>query len=235
MIRDVDILIPSYNKKDSINQTLTQIENVLFQEISHYNFNLILIIDGDDGSVSLLDQNRRFPLKVIVNDENKGKGFSLKKGFNNSFSEIVVFFDADLDINPDAILLQLNKIENNQSISGAVGAKYLAESEVLYPLIRRVYSSAFRLVVKCLFSTDILDSQTGVKSFRRLDIDEILNTCYQDGFIFDLELMILLIRNGKTIEYTPVTIQHQYNSSIKFLTPLIIFFDLLELRRKISI
>jgi len=235
MIRDVDILIPSYNKKDSINQTLTQIENVLFQEISHYNFNLILIIDGDDGSVSLLDLNRRFPLKVIVNDENKGKGFSLKKGFNNSFSEIVVFFDADLDINPDAILLQLNKIENNQSISGAVGAKNLAESEVLYPLIRRVYSFAFRLVVKCLFSTDILDSQTGVKSFRRLDIDEILNTCYQDGFIFDLELMILLIRNGKTIEYTPVTIQHQYNSSIKFLTPLIIFFDLLELRRKISI
>ena len=235
MIRDVDVIIPSYNKKQTINQTLTQIENVLSQKVSHYNFNFILIIDGDDGSVSLLDQNRKFPLKVLVNDENKGKGYSLKKGFNSSFSELVVFFDADLDINPYAILLQLNKIENNQSISGVVGAKNLAESEVFYPFIRRIYSSAFRIVVRWLFSTDILDSQTGVKSFRRLDIDEILNICHQDGFIFDLELMILLIRNGKIIEYTPVTIQHQYNSSIKFLTPLVIFFDLLELRRKISI
>ena len=136
---------------------------------------------------------------------------------------------------PKKIIKTETKIENNQSISGVVGAKNLAESEVFYPFIRKIYSSAFRIVVRWLFSTDILDSQTGVKSFRRLDIDEILNICHQDGFIFDLELMILLIRNGKTIEYTPVTIQHQYNSSIKFLTPLIIFFDLLELRRKISI
>jgi dolichyl-phosphate beta-glucosyltransferase len=226
----VDIIIPSYNKKESINQTLAQLDAIL--ENREFNFSIILVIDGDDGSVDILNKKLKVPLKLLVNNSNEGKGFSLKKGILNSVSEFVVFFDADLDIDPEVILKQLDLLASDKELAAVVGAKNLPESIVEYPLKRKILSSMFRFIVKLLFFVDILDSQTGVKSFRRSEINGVIDSCQQKGFIFELELLIILNYSKKLIKYTPVKITHRYNSSIKFFTPIRIFLDLLVLKFK---
>ena len=50
----VDIVIPSYNKRESINQTLAQLDAIL--ENRKFDFSIILVIDGDDGSVDILNK-----------------------------------------------------------------------------------------------------------------------------------------------------------------------------------
>lgn len=230
----MDIILPAYQKKQSIISTLRGIHEAVNELSFHIDFSFVVVVDGDDGTVGVIETFHDFPVKVILNEANKGKGFSQKKGFLDSNSEVVVFFDADLDINPTFISTQLVELLKNEHWTGVVGAKNLKESKVEYPILRKMYSFTFRALVSLLFRTDILDSQTGAKLFRRSHISKHLSTCTQEGFLFDLELLLKLINDRAIIHYSPVEIHHQYNSSVSVRDVISIFMQILVMKKHLG-
>jgi glycosyltransferase involved in cell wall biosynthesis len=214
---------------------LDRLDQVLYAIDNHYEFSIFLIIDGDDGTFEEVKKFSARKIEVILNEKNAGKGFSLRKGFEVTKTEFVVFFDADLDIHPGVIGQQLQILVNDNSLAGVVAAKNLPGSMVDYPTQRRILSYLFRKLVNFYFKVDIADSQTGAKSFRRQVISSEVLISLENGFLFDLELMIRILKAGKGIAYCPVQIEHRFDSTITLKSILDMVIDLIKLQRKIRL
>lgn len=227
----VTVILPSYQKKNSIIETMSRLHQVELESECDFKFKYIVVIDGDDGSLNLIQDLKDPSITVLVNESNKGKGYSLKRGFSQAHSEYVVFFDMDLDINPAVIINQIGFLNNNSKFVGIVGSKSNKNSRVVYPYKRKIYSMGFRILVKIMFGENIEDSQTGVKTFRRREVVNEIEKSQEKGFLFELELMLLLLKQGKKISYSPVSINHQYDSTISATSVIKIMKQLILLKK----
>ena len=95
-IKKVSILIPCYNEAETILELLEKVKKV---EISGFEKEIIVIDDGSqDISVEILKAQKN--IKLILNSQNRGKGYAIRKGIKVSTGNIILIQDADLEYNP---------------------------------------------------------------------------------------------------------------------------------------
>ena len=74
----LSIIIPVYNEENTIIEVLNKIKDNLENK---FEYEIIVIDDGStDQSRKLLENNKTLYNKLLINEFNKGKGFSVKKG-----------------------------------------------------------------------------------------------------------------------------------------------------------
>jgi len=93
----VSIIIPCYNEINTVEKIIKKIlqETDIKKEI--------IIIDdfSNDGSREKIDKIKDiYKLKIIKNDKNYGKGFSIREGIKESSGDIILIQDADLEYDP---------------------------------------------------------------------------------------------------------------------------------------
>jgi glycosyltransferase involved in cell wall biosynthesis len=91
---------------------------------------MIFIDDAStDNTLSLLNEIYSFDnsIKVFSQSKNLGKGAALKRGISISEGDILVFCDADLELDPYDLPLLLNPLMN-KSIDVVNGSRYLNET-----------------------------------------------------------------------------------------------------------
>lgn len=224
------IIVPSYMKANTI------VECINGLLLTHQSYDIgeiciIVVIDGDDdGTYQKLTLNHIEKLKVIVLPSNSGKGAAIKTALKVTESRYVAFFDADLDIEPSVLFEGLRRLRDNSNLSGVAGSKSHPDSVLIYPRARRVYSVIFKLLVKLMFNQKVVDSQTGIKAFRMESIQDHYSECEENGFLFELELMIRMLRENQRIEYIPVRINHKFGSTINIFSAFRILLDLIRLK-----
>ena len=203
------------------------------QDFNYEDFTIVVVIDGDvDNTSNKLNSVYVDDLRVLVLPFNSGKGAAIKAGLDITKSEYVAFFDADLDIDPSALFHGLNELKLNKKISGVAGCKSHSGSQVNYPVVRQFYSYVFKLFVRLMFRQKILDSQTGIKVFRTEKIRDKYPQCRENGFLVELELMIMLLRSNEKITYIPVKIEHTYGSTINIVSAFKILKELMTMKKR---
>ena len=108
MNNNIDVIIPVYNEKNTIVELLKKVDE------NRLNFiNEVIVIDdkSTDGTSDILDKNNILYNKIIKNDQNSGKGASVKKA-KVSKAKYVIFQDADLEYDQ----LNLQNLTNNSKI-----------------------------------------------------------------------------------------------------------------------
>jgi glycosyltransferase involved in cell wall biosynthesis len=226
------VIIPSYMKVNSIVECIEGIFKSK-RDFDYEDFTIVVVIDGDvDNTSSKLNSVYKDDLRVLVLPYNSGKGAAIKAGLDITESEYVAFFDADLDIDPSALFHGLNELKLNKKISGVAGCKSHSDSQVNYPVVRQFYSYIFKLFVGLMFKQEILDSQTGIKVFRTEKIRDKYPQCRENGFLFELELMIMLLRCDEKVSYIPVKIDHTYGSTINILSAVKILKELMTMKKR---
>ena len=228
----VDIVIPSYNEHAVVALCVERIFDSF--KNTDFDYTVIVILDGpdEDALVALTELNSN-RIKVMQLETNHGKGAALRSGIQISEARYVAFIDADLDIHPDAIRVGLELLLSSNMVVGAYGSKVHPESDVTYPATRRLMSFVFRLFLRVVLQLNVTDSQTGLKVFRSAELKEVLNESSEDGYLFDLEIMMLLSRRKHRLIPIPITLDYQFNSSIKVSTALKIARQGFALRHKI--
>ncbi len=210
---DVTLVLPFFNPGPTVLlDTLERSATTL--SAAGITFEIIAVSDGStDGSHRALDGLLPGVLQTIVLPTNRGKGYALREGMSRGSGRYIGFIDADGDIAPEVLSEFVTATADNPDI--IYGTKLHRGGRIHYPFVRKVYSWAYRHLVKNLFDLPLVDTQTGVKLVRREVLSVLLPFMIEDGFAFDLELFVLARQLGfdRLVEL-PVRVQKRASSTI---------------------
>jgi glycosyltransferase involved in cell wall biosynthesis len=109
--RILSLVVPVYNEVKTVIETINSLLKLEF-------INQIVIVDDGsiDGTKDLLQTLSNNPIvKIVFNDSNKGKGYSLRTGFKYAVGPFVGIQDADLEYDPKDLIKFLPPLINNQA------------------------------------------------------------------------------------------------------------------------
>lgn len=190
----LSIIIPAYKEERSIFNTLSRIAEV--HDKLPYQYEIIVVVDGSPDKT--FDEAKRFissHVRVFEYHSNQGKGHALKYGVEKAEGDIVTFTDAGGDFNPEQFdrYVKLMELFNADIV---IGSKRHPASQVNYPLIRRIYSRGYQLLVRFLFGLRVTDTQTGLKFFRKEVAKAIFPRALVKQYAIDLELLVIAWQFG---------------------------------------
>ncbi|MBI1870771.1 MAG: glycosyltransferase [Chlamydiae bacterium] len=203
----ISILMPAYNEASHIGKNVLETCKVV-EEIGIKNYEIIVIDDGSQDGTFEAALKVAQDGRVLVNrvSKNCGKGDALKKGYGFATGDLVVFLDSDLDLHPRQIRILYDIMKENDA-DVVVGSKRHAASVLQkYPKRRRFISYSYNLMVRILFASQISDTQTGLKLFKREVLDDIFHRILVKRFAFDVELLMVAHHLGYKIMDAPVVL-----------------------------
>jgi dolichyl-phosphate beta-glucosyltransferase len=208
---DVSLVIACYNGGQDLSATLEQLERFLAGR--PYGHEVIVVDDGSiDGSAAVLASAARdtVTLKVVTNDRNMGKGFSIKRGMLEASGRFVFYTDADLAYPLESLDSFLEPLRAERA-DLVVGSRVQPESFVQvqprhfrYIYRRHLMSRSFNWLVRALFGIRVMDTQCGLKGFTRAAAQAIFPRVTVRGFTFDVEVLLIAHRLGYRILERPV-------------------------------
>lgn len=102
-MKTISAIICAYNEEKTIENVISSVSQA--QIITE----IVVVNDGSDDKTKEIIESlkNKIPLKAIHLPENKGKGYAMATGIENSTGEIIVFIDADISGLLDVHLTQL--------------------------------------------------------------------------------------------------------------------------------
>ena len=100
-IPSLSIIIPVYNEERCLTKSLDKVLRFLKANVK--DFEVIVVDDGSSDSTPEILRRFKEKVRVLRNEPNRGKGFSVKKGFLASSRPWTLFMDADLSTPLDEI------------------------------------------------------------------------------------------------------------------------------------
>ena len=217
-LKKLSVIIPTYNKDSEVFAQVSHLVNQL--KSLPYDWEMIVVDDASrDQTLREAVRSKKFNgnsprIKIFSYNLNQGKGFALYYGFQKSRGDIVVFADSDLDLPAENLPVILNYF-NQTAADVAIGSKRHPLSQVNYPILRRILSKIYQLLVRVLFNLKVTDTQVGLKVFRRQVLENCLPRLVVKTFAFDLELLVVAKMLGYSqIVEVPIILNYRFSSTI---------------------
>lgn len=218
----LSLVIPAFNEEKRLPATMRSIAEYLpgapFEQVE-----VIIVDDGSqDGTVLTATSARPkldeigTSLRVLRNEGNKGKGFSVRRGMIEAAHEWVMFSDADLS----APITEMEKLVQAAMSGGhdlAIGSRAIDRSliGIRQPWHRELVGRAFNLNVRLLTGLRISDTQCGFKLFTHRAAKQIAARQQTERFGFDVEQLYIARKLGFTVAEVPVRWNNEANSSVR--------------------
>jgi len=212
----ISIIIPAFNEERLIESTVKSISEYL---LSTFNKGEIIIVnDGStDNTLAVLtklitEYRGKIELRLINNQENRGKGYSIRQGILQSKGKVRIFMDADLPFRLDAISKIHKRIVNGIDI--VIGDRNDPESELVnVHAIRKLAGAVYSNFVQLLISGGITDTQCGLKGFSANVAKFIFSRTTINGFGFDAEVLRIGQKHSFSIARLPVRMENNRSKS----------------------
>ena len=239
---NISVVIPAYNEEARIGESLTRIKEYLDNNLTKSDkYEIIVVDDGStDKTVDVVNRLSKpknkskadiHNIRILRNEINSGKGFSVKKGIENSKYDLVLFTDADLATPIKELGKMIKEIENGYDI--AIASRNLPGSDiaVIQPRYRQIMGKTFPLIAHALLIPNIKDSQCGFKLFKTEAAKQIVKLQRINGYSFDVELLYIAQKLGFRIKEVPVKWIDKKGSKVDPLRDgFKMFIDLLKIR-----
>ncbi|KAH3673147.1 hypothetical protein WICMUC_003870 [Wickerhamomyces mucosus] len=213
----VSLVIPCYNEIKRLKIMLDEAIGYL-QENYDSEWEIIIVDDGSsDGTAdySLELANEVFKLKpgqirVVKLVKNRGKGGAVAHGLKFIRGEFGIFADADGASKFSDLSKLVQSISSFPKETGAIAIGSRAhmvtsDAVVKRSLIRNFLMYSLHTLVFIFGIREIKDTQCGFKLFNRKAIWEIFPYLHTEGWIFDVEVLIIAIRKKIPIKEVPIS------------------------------
>lgn len=215
----ISIIIPAYNEADRIKNTLLKVRDYI--ENRNLNAEIIVVNDGSTDLTAFIvesEKNKIKNLSLLNYEQNRGKGYAIRKGIEAARGQYILFTDADNSTPIEQLHNLLTALQSNKG-DIAIGSRYLPNSsiKIKQPLYRILIGRLGNIVIRFLLIKGIYDTQCGFKLFKHAVAKKIFQKQKITRWGFDIEaLTIAKMLNYKIIEI-PVS---WFNSNTSRLRPI---------------
>ena len=212
----LSVVVPAYNEEQRIGRTLVALDEFLRAKGEPYE--VIVVDDGSaDRTASLVQEfaGAHPAFSVVKLPANRGKGAAVREGFARSRGGRVLFMDADLSTPLEELDAMEHALANGAGF--VIASRALPESklEIRQAWYREHMGKVFNWLVRQLTGIPFKDTQCGFKLLRGEDARGISREMREDGFSFDVELILLASRRGLVVREQPVRWRNDAGSRVR--------------------
>jgi dolichyl-phosphate beta-glucosyltransferase len=227
----LSIVVPAYNEAGRLPATLPKLAAFCREQSSA---ELLIVDDGSRDETAAMVESfaAAHPFaRLVRNPGNRGKGYAVRHGIQESSGEWILITDADLS-SPLEEFEKLLTAAKSQDCSIAIGSRALDRSlvGVHQAPLRELSGRFFNVVMRLATGLPFRDTQCGFKLYRRDAAQLVFARQQLEGFGFDVEdLMIARIHGLRTAE-VPVRWDNVEGTKVSALSGARAFWDLALVR-----
>ena len=232
--KKLSFVIPCFNASKFINQNINKL--IIFLKKKNYKYEIILIDDGSpDNTFFKLNQLKsKFKnIKILKNDKNYGKSYSVRKGLKKTKYKNIVLIDCDLPYFDNLNKVIKGIFEGNDFVLINRRNKYskIIDKFDFYKILRKIAGHTIGKIFYSFLNLNIsgADTQAGLKAFKKT---RTFDKCkfISNKFFLDVELINLYSLLNKKIKSIPVKFSYSEISSINIfdLKNFIIIFEAIK-------
>ena len=194
----LSVVIPVYNEVRTVRKLLERVRDVpLWLEV-------IVVDDGStDGTRDVLPELEGTLIdRLVLHEENRGKGAALRTGFAHATGDVVVVQDADMEYDPHEFPMLLHQILDGRA-DAVYGSRFLGGPHRVLFFWHSVGNRFLTLLSNMLTDLNLTDMETCYKMVRR----ELLHALplSADRFGIEPEITSRLAQAGARIYELPIS------------------------------
>jgi len=195
----LSVIVPVYNEKRTIDVILDKVRRVQLEGVERE----IVVVDGGsiDGTIEKLQEQEKVPgTRVLYQGARKGRGNALKEGIAVSTGEVILFQDADLELDPEDYPALLAPLKEGRT-DVVFGSRFL-QGRPIMTFFQYWGNRVITMGVNLMFGSRLTDVETCYQVFRREAITGL--KLESDHMAFTVELTIKLVKAGRKIVEIPI-------------------------------
>jgi glycosyltransferase involved in cell wall biosynthesis len=193
----LSVIMPCYNEKKTIEEIIRQVLDV---DLAH---EIVIIDDGStDGTRDILSTLESDIVRVILHEQNKGKGAAVSTGFKNATGDVFIIQDADLEYDPRDYHVLLKPIQEGRA-KVVYGSRFLGGPRKTMFFWNMVANKFLTLVTNILYNTILSDMETCYKVFRADVVEDI--KIRSRRFDFEPEITAKVLKKRIRIYEVPIS------------------------------
>jgi len=210
----MSVVIPVYNEEQAITTIVPSVRKVLEARGAEWE---IIVVDNasDDRTVQrvaeLSGEDSR--IRMLRNDVNRGKGYSVRRGMLDARFELRLMCDADCTPS----LVSLPAMEEKIAVADIVaGARNAPDSNVAryQPIQRRAASHGFIFLCRQVMGEPLRDIFCGFKLFRGEAAEDVFSRTRIEGWAFDAEMFAIARARGYRVVPCGIVWSHRPGSRL---------------------
>jgi dolichyl-phosphate beta-glucosyltransferase len=211
----ISVIVPAFDEETRLLPTLERLESWLGAR--GRSWEVIVVDDGSRDRTAAIAQGfaeDHSGFRLLRLGRNRGKGAAVREGFRRSRGELVVFSDADLSTPIEELERMLPELDADADFVLASRALPGSNVEIHQAWYRERMGKTFNAFVRLATGIPIRDTQCGFKLLRGVDARALAEEMREEGFAFDVELVLLARRRGLRLREFPVTWRNDAGSRV---------------------
>jgi dolichyl-phosphate beta-glucosyltransferase len=211
--RSMSVVIPVYNEEQEIATIVPAVRGVLETRGAAWE---ILVVDNaseDATGERLAPFMADSRIRLLRNESNRGKGYSVRRGMLEASGELRLLCDADCRPSLASLPAMETLIGRCDIVAGARNA---ADSQVgrYQPIQRRAASLGFIFLCRRVMGEPLRDVFCGFKLFTAAAAQDVFSRTRIEGWAFDAEALALARALGYRVEPCGIAWTHRPGSRL---------------------
>lgn len=198
-MQKLSIIIPVFNEKKSVKELIKKVQSVSL--IDNIEKQIIIIDDGSsDGTPEILKNIDG--CEVILQEENRGKGYAIRNGLKYAKGDYTIIQDADLEYDPNDYNKLIEKVLETGS-RAVYGSRRLKRSNKKYSGLSFYLGGVMvTWFANLLYGLSLTDEPTCYKLIQTNLLKSFKLEC--EGFEFCPEVTAKIANSGEEIIEVPI-------------------------------
>lgn len=186
----ISIIIPAYCEEAGIADTVDAVHG--YFQSTGIEFEVLVVDNASpDGTVAAVEALGLANVRVLVNDANRGKGWSVRRGMLEAKGDLLLHCDADCASSLASFAAMKALVEAGADV--VVGSRLGPGADIgqKQPLARRMAGSSFQSLCRLLLGEPTRDRFCGFKLWTGESAKDVFGNLVLDGWTFDAEALAL--------------------------------------------